>query len=323
MRLASAPVLLATIAAATGCATLVTREQIDRCLLAPAGADNAPSPVLGAACRTTAERLADEARPREAVACARKACELGDAHGCGDYLWLTHEDVALPPASLAAARAAGERACEGDALTDEHGKDMRLLLCERGALLYRDRAPIDDIAAGRLYSRACKLGDDNACLHALALGVGRSPPATRKVTVVRVVVPATASDAPPSAPSASTAVLAPQSSGQPAVAATPAPAPSTPPTHACHDRRDCVALSLWLPRDGDLVGTLTSRCERPVACTWCPARGDNVERSACRSATLAPGERRYGQSDGLYFTGFSGIAYDCMDVDDDARCRSF
>jgi hypothetical protein len=173
----------------------------------------------------------------------------------------------------------------GDA-TDDRGKDMRPLLCERTALLYRDRAPIDEGAAGRLYSRACKLGDDNACRRALALGVGRSPPATRQVTVARGVLPAADSAAEPSASSVSTAV--------------PAPPPQTPPRRPCHDLRDCVTLSLWLPSEGSLVGTLTSRCERPVACTWCPTRGDDVDRSACRSATLAPGESRHGRDDVLY-----------------------
>jgi hypothetical protein len=322
MRLVSGPVLLAIAVAAADCATVVTREQVDRCLLAPPGGDDAHRAVLGRACRTTAERLADDARPREAVDCARRACELGDAHGCGHYLWLTHEDVALPPANLAAARAAGERVCEGDALPDDLGRDMRPLLCERAALLYRDRAPTDEAAAGRLYSRACKLGDDNACRHALAVGVGRSPPATRKGTVVGEVVADAAPAAQPSAPSASTGVPTPQASGPPAAAAVPALSPRTPPRRPCHDMRDCVTLSLWQRSEGDLVGTLTSRCERPVACTWCPARGDDVDRSACRSATLAPGERRYGQSDGLYYTGFRAIAYDCADVDDEARCRS-
>lgn len=309
MRLASGPVLLVSVAAAADCATLVTREQIDRCLLAPAGSDDAHRAVLGVACRTTAEHLADEARPREAVVCARKACELGDARGCAQYLWLTHEDVALPPADLAEARAAGERACEGDALTDDQGRDMRPLLCERAALLYRDRAPTDQAAAGRLYSRSCKLGDDHACRHARALGVGRSPPTSRTVTAVPEAPPAAASAAPPSATSPSTAV--------------PPPSPRASPPRPCHDMRDCVTLSLWQPTEADVVGTLTSRCERPVSCTWCPARGgDDVDRSACRSATIAPGDRRYGQNDGLYYTGFRAIAYDCIDVDDDARCRS-
>ncbi len=322
MRLASGPVLLATVVAATDCATVVTREQIDRCLLAPAGGDDTHRAALGAACRTTAERLANDTRPREAVDCARKACELGDAPGCGHYLWLTHEDVALPPANLAEARVAGERACQGDRLTDDHGRDMRPLLCERAALLYRDRAPIDEAAAGRLYSRACKLGDDSACRHALALGVDRLPPATHKVTVLREVLPAAAPAVQPGAPSGSTAVPSPPSSGQPAVVAVPALSARMPLRGPCHDMRDCVTLSLWERSEGDLVGTLTNRCERPAACTWCPARGGDVDRSACRSATLAPGERRYGQNDGLYYTGFHEVAYDCMDVDDDARCRS-
>jgi hypothetical protein len=326
MRVFRGPVFVAIVVMAAHCAT-VTREQLDRCLRAPTALDDAHRAVLGAACRTTAEQIAGEGRPREAVACARKACELGDARGCGHYLWLTHEDPALEPSSLAAARATGERACENDAMSDDQGRDLRILLCERTALLYRDRDPIDAASAARMYLRACKLGDDVACRHAQALGIGRSAQTARDVATAAAasdVAPAVA----PADPAARTdraapATAVPQSSGLPDAAAGPATASRAPLRGACHDMHDCVTLSLWArSEEGDLVGTLTSHCERRVACTWCPARGDSVDRSACGSATLAPGERRYGQSDGLYYKGFSAIAYDCSDADDDARCRS-
>ncbi len=320
MRFAWGLVFLAIAVLAAHCASTVSREQLDRCLLASASADDAHREVLGAACRTTAERFADESRPREAVACARKACELGDALGCGHYLWLTHEDPALEPARLAAARATGAQSCEGDAMTDNRGKDLRILLCERTALLYLDRVPVDASLAGRMYLRACKLGDDNSCRHAQALGIGRSAVAPRDV--------ATASDVPPAAvpgarAGAPTPSVAPAPPAPAAATATPPPASRTPLRGACHDLHDCVTLSLWArSEEGDLVGTLTSHCERAATCTWCPAQGEAVDRTACRSANIAPGERKYGQSDGLYYKGFSAIAYDCCDADDDPRCRS-
>jgi hypothetical protein len=318
MRLTWGPVFMAVAILAAHCATTVSREQLDRCLLTSASGDDAHREVLGAACRTTAERFAEESRPREAVACARKACELGDALGCGHYLWLTHEDPALEPARLAAARATGERSCEGDAMTDDRGRDLRILLCERTALLYLDRVPIDASLAGRMYLRACKLGDDSACRHAQALGIGRSAIAARDVPAASEVPPAAAPSTPPGAPAAAVTPAAPA----PATAAPP-PTSRAPLRGACHDMHGCVTLSLWArSEEGDLVGTLTSHCERAATCTWCPAQGDAVDRSACRSATLGPGERRYGQSDGLYYKGFSAIAYDCSDADDDARCRS-
>lgn len=329
MRLVWGPVFVAIAFLAAHCAT-VTREQLDRCLLASAAADEAHRAVMGAACRMTAERFAEQERPREAVLCARKACELGDARGCGDYLWLTHEDPALEPASLVAARATGERACDGDAMTDEQGRDLRALLCERTALLYRDRVPIDAAAAGRMYLRGCKLGDDSACRHAQALGLARSAVTARDVAAATDVPPAAAPAAPAAragtpAPASAAAPQSPQSSGlqDAAAAAVPAPVSRAPLRGACHDMHDCVTLSLWARSDeGDLVGTLTSHCERRATCTWCPARGETVDRSACGSATLAPGERKYGQSDGLYYKGFSAIAYDCTDAEDDPRCRS-
>jgi hypothetical protein len=84
--------------------------------------------------------------------------------------------------------------------------------------------------------------------------------------------------------------------------------------------RDCVALDVNQRNTNEVVGTLANRCGRAVSCTWCPSRGNQVDKSACRTATLAPSESRSGRDQGLWYEGFNGIAYDCMDAADDKAC---
>jgi hypothetical protein len=84
--------------------------------------------------------------------------------------------------------------------------------------------------------------------------------------------------------------------------------------------RDCVALEAKQRNTDETVGTMVNHCDRTVACTWCPSRGNQVDKSACRSATIAPGESRSGRDQGLWYEGYSGIAYDCMDASDEKGC---
>ncbi len=86
--------------------------------------------------------------------------------------------------------------------------------------------------------------------------------------------------------------------------------------------RACVSLELRQRNMSEVVGTLTSHCDHPVSCTWCPSRGDQVDKGACRTATVGPGETKSGKDAGLWYDGFNAMAYDCMDVGDDPRCLS-
>jgi hypothetical protein len=85
--------------------------------------------------------------------------------------------------------------------------------------------------------------------------------------------------------------------------------------------RPCVSLEVVQRNITEIVGSLDNHCDRPVACTWCPARHDQVDRGAgCRSATLSPNERRTGREAGLWYDGYDSIAYDCMDAADARGC---
>jgi hypothetical protein len=86
--------------------------------------------------------------------------------------------------------------------------------------------------------------------------------------------------------------------------------------------RSCVTLELKQRNMTEVVGTMTSHCDHPVSCTWCPSKGDQVDKSACRTTTIGPGESKSGQGAGLWYDGFNAMAYDCMDVGDDTRCLS-
>jgi hypothetical protein len=84
--------------------------------------------------------------------------------------------------------------------------------------------------------------------------------------------------------------------------------------------RPCVTLDVDQRNTSEVVGTIVNHCDRPVACTWCPAKGDLADKSGCRTATLAPNESRTGREQGLWYDGFHAIAYDCMDATDPKGC---
>jgi hypothetical protein len=294
------------------CAATVPKAELDRCKLGVADGNDSYTVRQAVACRMVAQRLAADDQQMEAMGYARKSCQLEDPGGCERYLSLARAQAALPPDELLAVRAAGEKACAGIVVGADQ-TDSRPRLCVKTAELYLDLDPRSKSDAGRLYTRACKLGDKNACGHARALGV-EDPEAEEK--------PTAASKQAPPAPQAPAPRPAP-----PRAAPGPAPSPAAsvstaPPSPPCHEMRSCVSLELKQRNMTEVVGTMTSHCDHPVSCTWCPSKGDQVDKSACRTTTIGPGETKSGQGAGLWYDGFNAMAYDCMDVGDDSRCLS-
>jgi hypothetical protein len=292
--------------AAGGCAGGIPQAELNRCRLGVADGNEAFTPRQGAACRMIAQRLASDDKPSDAMGYARKACDLEDARGCEQYLALARAQPSLPPDELLHARASGEKACAG-MVVGVDGTDARPALCARTAELYSDVEPRSADDAGRLYARACKLGDAKSCAHAGTLGVAEGRPAVIAPKASPLPLPQPL----PRPIATSMAASAPQASSQAA-----AQAAATP----CHEMRPCVSLDVNQRNTNEVVGTIVNRCDRTVACTWCPANGDQADRSGCRSATLAPNESRTGREQGLWYEGFRAIAYDCMDAVDPKGC---
>jgi hypothetical protein len=285
---------LAAVALVGACGGGIPRAELERCRLGQADGNDAMQLRQGAACRVVAQRFASDEKPGDAMTYALKACELEDGPGCEQFLALVRAQPSLAPGELLRARSVGERACAGMVVGAE-GADVRASVCARTAELFADVDPRSPDDADRLYGRACTLGNAQSCAHA-------SP---RVRDVPRVAAKAPASAALPPAP-------------------VPPPAARelgrSPAIGACHEMRDCVALDVKQRNTSEVLGTLVNRCDRAVSCTWCPSRGNQVDKSACRSATLAPSESRSGSEKGLWYEGFNGIAYDCMDAADDKGC---
>ncbi|HEY8038168.1 MAG TPA: hypothetical protein VIF15_00165, partial [Polyangiaceae bacterium] len=70
----------------------------------------------------------------------------------------------------------------------------------------------------------------------------------------------------------------------------------------------------------EVVGSIVNHCQHAVACTWCPSRGNQVDKGACHSATLAPNESKAGREAGLWYEGYNAMAYDCTDAADNRAC---
>jgi hypothetical protein len=294
MKRSSPHAALAVVALVGACGGGIPRAELERCRLGQADGNDGMQLRQGAACRVVAQRYASDERPGDAMSYALKACELEDGPGCEQYLALVRAQPSLAPGELLRARSVGERACAGMVVGAE-GADVRASVCARVAELFADVDPRSPDDADRLYGRACTLGNAQSCAHA-------SP---RARDVPRVAAKAPASAAPPPAPVPTSAVR--ELGRNPAIG-------------ACHEMRDCVALDVKQRNTSEVVGTLVNRCDRAVSCTWCPSRGNQVDKSACRSATLAPSESRSGSEKGLWYEGFNGIAYDCMDAADDKGC---
>jgi hypothetical protein len=281
------------------CAAAIPRAELDRCNLGVADGNDAFPPRQGAACRMVAERLAADDRAAEAVAYARKSCELEDARGCEQYIALVRGQPSLRAYELPRARAAGEKACSGMVVAND-GADARPAICARTAELYLDLAPASRGDAGRLYARACQLGDSASCTKAKTLGASfeelPAPAAAKRPNEVPAGPPM------PGPKVSSTASAAPQ------------------PVPPCHQMRACVALDVQQRNTTEVVGTARNGCDRTVKCTFCPARGTQVDKPACRSATLSPNESKAGRESGLWYEGYNSIAYDCVDANDDRGC---
>ena len=272
------------------CAASLPRAEVDRCNLGVADGNDAFTLRQGPACASLAGRLTADQEPEQAVVYARKACELEDARGCEEYLALVRAQPAIAQGELQRARVAGEKACAGMVVAAD-GADARPPICAKTAELYRDVEPRSPGDAARLYARACELGDAASCARAASLGA---------------TAPAHASlPAPPLAPP-----RPPPS----------APAPAPRPAPVCHDLHACVALDVKQRNTSEVLGTLTNHCDRPAFCSFCPAHGADVDRGACHTTTLAPGESKSGRDAGLWYDGYSAIAFDCSDAADDRSC---
>jgi hypothetical protein len=287
-RLASrASVLLPIVA----CAASIPKAELARCELGVADGNDAFTLRQGAACSVVAQRLSTRENMTAAVGYARKACQLQDARGCEEYLALVRGQPSLVDSDLRDAREAGEKACAGIVIASD-GVDARPRICERTAELYLDLDPRSPRDAGRLYARACDLGDGASCARAKSLGVD--------VGARLVAVP----------PGSEPVPVAPK------VVAVPRPPPPAP----CHPMRTCVALDVQQHNASEVTGTLTNHCDRTVFCSFCPARGAIPDKTACRTATLAPNESKSGRDAGLWYDGYTAIAYDCADAIDDRSC---
>jgi hypothetical protein len=285
------------------CAATVPKAELDRCTLGVADGNDAMTTRQGAACTLVARRLAADEQPGAALGYARKACDLEEARGCEEYLALVRGQPALGPDELQRARTAGEKACAGMVLAIDGATDARPTICARTAELYQDVSPRSGEDAARLFARACKLGDDRSCSRARTLGV--DPPD-------HVVL------GPKGGPNATTlAQPLPRPSPRPPSSGVPA----SPP--ACHEMRSCVALDVQQHNLSEVVGSIANHCDHAVACTWCPAHRDQVDKSGCQTTTLRSGEARAGRAGGLWYDGFDSIAYDCIDAADARECLSF
>jgi hypothetical protein len=291
------------------CASSIPKAELDRCKLGVADGNDAYTVRQGAACGVIAKRLLDDDQPLQALEYARKACDLEDARGCGEYLTLVRQRPALGPDELRRARTEGEKACAG-MVVGESGTDGRPEICEDTAELYEvDPRSLPD--AARLYGRACKLGLARTCAHAKSLGgsdvVEEDEPRPREKKTASAPPPPPMPTLPPPRP----------------VLPVPPPPPRGPSTlvdSSCHDMRECVSLELRQRNITEVVGTMVSHCDKPVVCKWCPAKAQQPDKNACRQATLAPGETRSGTEGGLWYDGYDSMGYDCTAVGDSQAC---
>ena len=275
--------------ALVACSAGIPKAELDRCDLGVADGNDALALRQGAACSVVAQRLSTRENMSAAIAYARKACQLQDAHGCEQYLALVRRKPSLAEGELQSAREAGERACAGIVIAAD-GVDARPFICARAAELYVELEPRSLGDAGRLYARACALGDGGCCARAQSLGVDVAARPVASAAVPGPVAPRPVA-------------LAPRS-----------------PLAQCHPMRQCVALDVQQHNASEVVGTLTNHCDRTVFCSFCPARGGSADRTSCRTATLAPAESKSGRDAGLWYDGYTAIAYDCADATDDRSC---
>jgi hypothetical protein len=283
------------------CAGTVPKAESDRCKLGISDGNDAYGARQGAACTMVAKRLAADGQPSAALGFARKACELEDGPGCVEYLEIVRGQPSLAGDEMMHARVVGEKACAGMVIAND-GADARPLVCIRTAELYADLAPRSPEDAARLFARACKLGYEGSCSRARALGVDPDAPSAQSKPLRNA--PAVPQPLPPPVLSAQTTTVV-----------TPPPAP------ACHEMRPCAPLEVKQYSGTAIEGTLTNKCDVPIACTWCPVpKGGAADKTQCRRATLGIGEQRTSREGGLWFDGYDTMAYDCIDASDNKMC---
>jgi hypothetical protein len=285
---------VAAALAVVACAEAVPRSALDRCKLGFGDGNDQYTVRQNAACRIVALALAADEKPVPALSFARKACDMQDPSGCVLYLSLAHSQ----PAELTRARTTGEKACDGMVVSSD-GSDARPRLCFLTAQLYDEVEPRSADTAGQLYAKACRLGDDRGCPRARALGV--NPDA--QTAAAKPPPPPPPRAAPPPPPPAPTSTVVTQ-----------VMAP------ACHEMKPCVSLDLQQRNTSEVVGTMTNKCDHAAVCHWCPSRGTQVDKTQCRSGTLAPGETRTGSQWGLWYDGYNAMAYDCTEEHDPPAC---
>lgn len=278
------------------CAEAVPRSALNRCNQGMSDGNDGYAVRQGAACRIVAHALVADDKPSSALSFASKACDLQDPQGCVLYLTLARAH----PTEITRARATGEKACDGLVVSSD-GTDARPRLCFLTAELYDEIEPRSADLAGRLYGRACKLGDDRACPRARALGVD---PDAQVAKADKPAPKPTATAAPPPPP-------------KPAPTSTVVTQVLSP---ACHSLRSCVTLEVMQKNVSEVEGTLKNQCDHAAVCHWCPSRGTNIDRSACRGGTLQPGESRTGTPWGLRYDGYDALAYDCIGDTDPPAC---
>ena len=300
----------------SACATHVLQRDVDRCNIGTADGNASYRPSRGVACTMVAQGLVEDGHLLEAMPFARRACEVGEARGCVEYLSDAANFHGVPREEIEAARTVGESACAGGPVMPS-GSELAGAICEKLGELYLRVEPRSPDDAGRAYARSCTLGDRPACGKARSLGV--DPDALS----AKAAPKPTASAKPPAPPPMPVPLPGPPTPPPPP----PPPPPTTTkpvPTFACHDMRSCVSLDVKRRNVTELVGTLENKCDREVRCGWCPASGGVVNTAGkCNATTLKPGETKTGQAAGLWYDAAGdGLALDCIDASDDARCRS-
>ena len=275
------------------CADAVPKDALDRCRIGPYDGNDQYVMRQPVACRIVAQQLVSDGQVAAAATFARRACEMQDAQGCEVYLSV----AARTPSEVLRARSTGEKACDGMVVSGG-GEDPRPRICYATGELYDEVSPKSRSDAERLYARACKMGDARGCTRSNGASGDLHP---------RDATPAQAAPRPPPLP-------------PPPPTATVVTQVVPPP---CHEMRACVSLDVSQHNDTEVVGTMTNHCDHPVQCRWCPAHGTDLgDKAQCKTAVLATGESRTGRPSGLWYDGFNGMAYDCVDEHDVQGCLS-
>ena len=170
-----------------GCGASIPRAEVDRCRLGVADGNDGLSARQGAACRMVAARLVADERAPEAIGFARKACELEDGRGCDQYLALVRAQPRLAfPTSLRVRAPLARRPARGGRRVWRYRRAPDDLRSDGGTCI-QDLEPRSAADAGRMFARACRLGDGSSCAQARSLGID-----PRELAVASRMAPAAA-----------------------------------------------------------------------------------------------------------------------------------